>query len=125
MNENKYLGYEIGDYLQAVADQFGITSDNQLAKKLGVTRSAMSQYRSGTRAMDDYCASQIASFLKVNPMLVIAAANERREKSEPRRQYWREVQITLTTGGSLFYSLILALPAAAIGKQFVQLCILC
>lgn len=112
MNEEKYCGYSIDDYLDEVALEFGIESDNGLAKKLGITRGAMSQYRSGKRVMDDYCASQIATFLKINPMLVIAAANEKREKNEPRREYWRNIQICLTTGGSLFYSALLTVMLA-------------
>jgi len=104
MNEEKFMGYSVVDYLDEVANKFNLTSDNQIANKLGVTRSAVSQYRSGSRAMDDYCAMQIAAFLKINPMLVIAAANERREKSEPKKEYWRNIQICLSSGGQLMFS---------------------
>ena len=114
MNEEKYCGFDIDDYLQAVAEKLGIDSDRQLALRLGVTPGAMSQYKSGARVMDDYCATQIASFLKINPMLVIAAANEKREKHATRKQYWKELQICLTTGGSLMYTAILAIGIMAL-----------
>lgn len=132
MNEQNYIGFSVCQYLDEIGEKFSLGSDNQIAKKLGITRSAISQYRNGTRAMDDYCAMQIASFLKINPMLVIATANEKREKSREKKIFWQEVQVTISTGGSLFYSLTLGVVGLEIFKRlnglselFHQACILC
>jgi len=107
MNEQEYLGFTQNDYLDAVAKKYELESDNQLAMKLGISRAAISHYRRDDRAMDDYCAAQIANLLKINPMMVIATANERREKTPARREYWQHMQACLATGGKLLSTALL------------------
>ncbi len=98
MNREKFAGYSLTDYIREAEKASGAKNDSDLAKKLNITRSALSNYKSGARIMDDYCAMQVAGILEIDPMLVIAKANEMREKSEPRRNFWRDIQISLTLG---------------------------
>lgn len=75
-------------YLDDAKKALNIESDNAMAKHLGITRSAISNYRAGSYVMDDYAAAKIAEALMIEPMEVIAAANMEREKTEDRKAYW-------------------------------------
>lgn len=76
-------------YLDEAKKALGIESDNAMAIYLGVTRQAISNYRHATKIMDDFCAAKIAGALGINEMIVIAAANAEREKTEDRKEFWR------------------------------------
>jgi transcriptional regulator with XRE-family HTH domain len=79
------------EYLDEAKKRAGIESDYALAKRLGVTKAAISNYRQGISKMDDYTAAQIADLLEVDPLEVIAAANAEREKDEKKKDYWRKI----------------------------------
>ncbi len=76
-------------YLDEAKKALGIDSDNAMAKYLGVTRGAISNYRNGVSVMDDYAAAKIAGALGIEAMFVIAAANAEREKTVERKDYWK------------------------------------
>lgn len=76
------------EYLDEAKLKLGITSDNQLALHLGLTRASISDYRHKRSTMDPYTATQIAIILDIDPMLVIATANIEREKDGKRREFW-------------------------------------
>ena len=77
------------NYLNEAKKILGIESDYAMAQFLGVNRSAISGYRTGSRIIDDYAAAKIASAIGIDPMMVIAAANAEREKTEDRKEYWK------------------------------------
>lgn len=76
------------EYLAACKTRLGIESDYALAKRLGVTQSAVSSYRTGRSRIDDEVALTVAEILGVNPMQVIAAANAERAKTPEQRARW-------------------------------------
>lgn len=76
-------------YLDEAKQALGIDSDNAMANYLGVTRSSISNYRHGPNVMDDFVAAKIAGVLNIDAMIVIAAANAEREKTEDRKEFWR------------------------------------
>lgn len=76
-------------YLDEAKVVLDIESDYAMAQFLGVGRSAISGYRTGSRIIDDYAAAKIAGVLGIDPMLVIAAANAEREKTADRKEYWK------------------------------------
>jgi len=100
----------------------GKKSDRQFAVWAEITPASISMYRAGTRIMDDYAAAKIAEALKIDPMIVIAAANAEREKGE-RREYWEKISKRLggIAAGFLFFSIALPLQAIHSATQ----CILC
>ncbi len=99
------------EYLDKAKEKLGIQSDNGVSKHLGITRSAISNYRSGNYIMDDFTAAKIAEILEIDPLIVIAAANAEREKGE-RREYWKKVSKRLggIAAGFLFFSITLPAP---------------
>ena len=78
------------EYLDEAKEKIGISSDNGISKELKITRSAISNYRSGNYIMDDFTAAKIAEILEIDPIIVIAAANAEREKGE-RKEYWEKL----------------------------------
>lgn len=77
------------EYLDDAKAALKIESDYAMAKWMGVERTTVSQYRLGKRTIDDYAAARIAAALGIDPMIVIAAANAEREKTDERRDYWK------------------------------------
>jgi len=76
------------EYLDAAKRQLSLSSDYQLAKRLGMSLSAMSSYRTGRRVFDDEAALTVAMALNLNPMQVIAAANAERSKTPEQKARW-------------------------------------
>ena len=75
-------------YLDEVKTRLGIKSDYGLAKHLGIGQSAIIAYRAGRRVFDDDVALTVADALGVNPLLVIAAANAERAKTDEQKARW-------------------------------------
>lgn len=76
------------EYLDAVKKKLGIESDYALAARLGVTRSAVSTFMRGKGIFGDDVALSVAEILGVNPLVVIAAANAERAKTEEQKARW-------------------------------------
>lgn len=75
-------------YLDEVKTRLNIKSDYGLAKRLGVGQSAIIAYRAGRRVFDDEVALTIAQALELNPLVVIAAANAERAKTDEQKARW-------------------------------------
>jgi transcriptional regulator with XRE-family HTH domain len=78
------------EYLDAVKERLGITSDYALAARLGITRSAVSKFQKGAVFGDDV-ALTVAEILQLNPLEVIAAANAERAKTPEQKARWTEL----------------------------------
>ena len=79
------------EFLDAVKEKLGITSDYALAKRLGFSLSTVSNYRTGRRILDDDAALDIAMALEVHPFEVIASVNAERAKTPEQRERWSGV----------------------------------
>jgi len=79
------------EFLDAVKEKLGVTSDYALAKRLGFSLSAVSSYRTGRRALDDDAALTVAIALEIHPFNVIAAVNAERAKTPEQRARWSGV----------------------------------
>ncbi len=75
-------------YLEQLRDQLDKKTDAELAKTLNVTKSAISQYLSQKRVMDDETCLAVAMALDVNPMLVIGAACIDRAEKTGQKSLW-------------------------------------
>lgn len=80
-----------GEYILMAKKASGIESDYALAKKLGITRQAISNYVNKKSVMDDYTAAKVAELLGINALEVIAAANAEREKDAGRVAFWHRL----------------------------------
>jgi transcriptional regulator with XRE-family HTH domain len=96
------------DYLNDAKKALGIESDRAMAKWLGVSQPAVTQYQAGKRIIDDYTASKIAHALNLDPLEVIAVANMERANDEEKREYWRTIFRRCAAACVLFF---LSIPA--------------
>ena len=76
------------EYLDVALRINGRGINAELARKLGITRAAVTHYQSGHRIMDDYTAAKVADMLGIDQMELIAQANAEREKDPQKRAYW-------------------------------------
>lgn len=79
------------EYLSAVKSHLGIESDYALAQRLGITRSAVSNFVRGKGIFGDDVALSVAQILDLNPLVVIAQANAERASSPEMRSRWMEL----------------------------------
>lgn len=81
------------ELLERVKAAYGLPSDYALAKKLGLTRSAISHYKCKGTTLDDRMALEIAELLELNPMLVMASMHiERAERQNDKNliDFWSQ-----------------------------------
>lgn len=76
------------EYLDLAKAKLEIDSDNQLANRLEISRQAVSQYRNGIRAFDNFTALQIAGATGIALEEIIADMEMQREPNEKRREAW-------------------------------------
>jgi hypothetical protein len=79
------------EFLDAVKEKLGLSSDYALAKRLGFSLSSVSSYRTGRRVLDDDAALTVALALETHPFNVIAAVNAERAKTPEQRARWSGV----------------------------------
>ncbi|ABG40485.1 hypothetical protein Patl_1967 [Paraglaciecola sp. T6c] len=65
--------YKSMQLIDMLRHKYRLRSDNTVAKKLGVSRSAVSRYRNQTGSIDDKLAVEIAEMLSLDPFEVIAS----------------------------------------------------
>ncbi len=83
------------DYLLEALEKVEGKTDGEKAKALKIAGSTLSQYKSGKQQMDDFACIMVARVLGLDPMEIIAACQEEREKSEERREFWKDFRKTL------------------------------
>lgn len=76
------------DYLDAAKARLNITSDYELAKRIGVHNGNVADMRKGKRAVPLDVAYKLAITLELDPALVVADLESQREKNENRRAFW-------------------------------------
>lgn len=93
------MGYNEGDrgksmtpseYLDAAKEKLGIESDYELAKRLDIGRSAISDYRHGRRSPDDYAAFRLAVILEKDPAEIVADLAGQTEKDQKKAAFFRD-----------------------------------
>lgn len=70
------------DLLDRLKAAYQLPSDYALAKKLGVTRAAVSRYRNNVGSFDDKLAFEVAYLLELNPSIVVASMHMERAKRQ-------------------------------------------
>ncbi|EOA05789.1 phage protein [Herbaspirillum frisingense GSF30] len=77
------------EYLDEAKNRLGLPSDYALSKALGLTTSAISNYRAGRSRIDDDVALKLANLTGRNPFELIAAANIERAKTPEMKALWQ------------------------------------
>ncbi|KWE44593.1 hypothetical protein WL76_30890 [Burkholderia ubonensis] len=101
--------------LDDVKVKMDLPSDYAAAKALGVTRSAVSQWRNGKATFDDDTCLLVAEILDLDPFDVLAYINIERSRDEGRRARWVHALEKFSRGFRW-----LALPANACGAWVPQ-----
>lgn len=76
------------DYLDSLRVKTGVPSDYALQPILGVTRSAISKYRTKREFFSDDMAFKVARILEIDPILVISAIHAERAKTQEEKAAW-------------------------------------
>lgn len=76
------------DYFDAAKARLNITSDYELAKRIGVHNGNIADMRKNKRAVPLDVAYKLAITLELDPDLVVVDLEAQREKNETRRAFW-------------------------------------
>jgi len=79
------------DFLDAIKARFGGLSDYAAAKKIGVTRSAVSCYRNKKSSFDVLTAVRVAELLEIDPAIVVTSAHAERARTPEERATWESI----------------------------------
>lgn len=77
------------DYIDAAKAITG--SDNKTALRMGVTRAAISHYRSGRSIPDEYGIFQLAEILEIDEREIFIALHVQSEKNPAKRRFWEKL----------------------------------
>ena len=92
-------------YLQNLSEMTG-KNDSELAKVLGITKQAVSNYKTGTRIMDDETCLAVAIELGVDPMMVVGAACVDRAEKTGQRSLWENFLVSRMAAAAVLLLLV-------------------
>lgn len=84
------------EYCAALKRRWKISSDYELAKRLGVSKQAISNYVNGQRAFDVTTAARVAEILELEPLRVIADMELERGSSP---ELWKRLRDAAAIAG--------------------------
>lgn len=84
------------DYLLEALEKTPGETGEEKAKHLKISGNTLSQYKRGERIMDDFACIMVGRQLGIDPMKIIAACQEEREKNQERKEFWRDFRNTLS-----------------------------
>lgn len=111
------------NWIVRVREELNLTSDNQAAAKVGLSRSAVSQHKNGraTRLDDEQCI-QIAKILGISPEEIIADQHLESAKSPEEKAVWANFLKMAGRAAAVTLSAVIALPQDILNSA---VCILC
>lgn len=96
---------ESKEFLMAAIAKLG-KNDSQCAAHFGVTRTAMSRYRSGERIMDAQMAVKVAEVLGVDPLKIIVCCEKERAADDKKGFWVRQEKLRFGAAANIFLSLL-------------------
>lgn len=97
------------EWIDAVKQRHGLTSDYQLAQRWQVTRQLISAYRSGREYLSEDTAAKVAADLGIELALVLACVAGERARMPSARDAWRLLAERLGgTAAAVLVALLLA-----------------
>lgn len=85
------------EYLAAAKAKLQISSDYELAKRLGVSRQSVSDLVHGA-TMKNSTAARVAEILEIDPLRVIADAELERASGPEQRKLWERIAARVAAG---------------------------
>lgn len=98
----------ISRYLDDAIDSGLSKNDSETARKIGVTRAAVSDWRVGRRAPDDDQAVKLAELLGKDPGELLAECGAARAKTPETRRAWERVAARMAASGITACALIMS-----------------
>lgn len=105
---------DVQQLLDAAKKAAGQDTDSGLAKALGVTKQAVSNWRKGAKLPDTVTCATIAGITGIPLAKVLGIVGEARAISREEKAVWRKLAATAMT---LLVGLIVTLPAPAEAKN--------
>lgn len=99
----------ISRYLDDVIDRGLSKNDSETARKIGVTRAAVSDWRVGRRAPDDDQAVRLAELLGIEAGEVLAECGAARAKTPETRRAWERIAARMAASSITVCVLIIAI----------------
>lgn len=112
---------KINELLDQVKNANGLESDGELARKLGVDKRRVSDYRKGERVPDEFACLRIAEALGKPLDTIIATVKAATEKDETRREVWENYMKRL---GGLAASFFVVFTLSPHVEKAIQLALL-
>ncbi len=100
---------KISMYLDELVDSGTVKNDSDTARRIGVTRAAVSDWRTGRRAPDDDQAVKLAELLGKDPGELLAECGAARAKTPATRQAWERIAARMASYGITACALIMPL----------------
>jgi predicted transcriptional regulator len=97
------------EFISDLKTKTGLDSDYAIAKHLGITKTALSQYRLGKSFLGDQTAMKVAEMLEIDPAYVVACVHAERTKHAAEKKLWERIA-TLTAGIAATLLMVTALP---------------
>ena len=80
---------KIEELLDAAQKKLGVNSDYALAKRAGMKKTAVSNYRTGKSRPDEEACFKLAIILGIDPAAVIALVKAERETEPEKAAFWK------------------------------------
>lgn len=84
-------------YIDAAKKKLGIDSDNALSIEMGLTRSAISRYRTHKSYFDEYACFKLAEILELDARIIMSEMRLIKEKDPEKSDFWKEQLKKYTT----------------------------
>lgn len=76
------------DWISALKNKVGISSDYGIAKFLGISSRTISSYRTGRTHFSEEIAALVAGYLEIHPSIVVASAGYERAAHDDEKAVW-------------------------------------
>lgn len=111
----------ISRYLDDALSKGVATSQADLARQLGVSRSALSEWKAGRSSPNDEQAVRLAELLGIEAGEVLAECGAARAKTPETRRAWERIAARMAASGITACSLIIALGQSQEAQAFQTL----
>lgn len=88
---------DTNELVTAAKTKLGVRNDSEFARRIGVSRQAVSHWKSGTNCMDERTAAELARIVGVDPRDAVIMVQAERAKNEKDRKFWRDLLSTTAT----------------------------
>lgn len=105
------------EYLDAAKQRLSLSSDYELAKRMGEERSHVAAMRQGKRAVPVHLAYWLAITLELDPAEVVADLEAQREKNPKRAEFWRSFLLRARSIAAAILCTLALISSVGVGSE--------